>query len=903
MSQCLRCSKPCIAAGVFCDECRALLQMGMQQVEVHVSGKPLERISDSRSIANVRQKSSPLGDATYASGSEQAVDKSNTAQRNRRMPRASRLTPIHDISADIQRESTPKLKASEATSHMRGRPLGSVALKTVEKPQKADNDRHQPYIWPWLQDTYIEESDSWATRTDPLKSRHLPNKAEAARIEKEDIRRAQAEQRAALSGPRLKLGSRRMRIAFSVLAIVILLALTLDLVLIFLAFVHPGTHVAGGMPMLTLSPNKATIGQSVRLHISNFPPTTDVLVTHDVGEAVHTNTVSPLIKVGSSGTADVELVIDSNWGPGFHTIEAEDVTTRYTTSTTLQVIGSGSTKPSHLFTDNTFLNMGSDVQYANTIQTLVLRNSGGGSISWVASSNKPWLLTTPTQGTFSTSQAISIAVARTNLKPGDYKGTLTISSNVGAAHVKIGMTVLPLSTTAGPVLVVAPAVFTFVSTDGGADPNSQLLTISNPGSQALNWSLSSNTPTSAGPSSPTPISTTNWVSTDVTAGTVAAHATGFVHIIVHSQNVLPGTYTDTLVFGANQGTLNNPQEVPVSLTIQPRCGLTINTGGLLFTAVSGQANPGNQTLGLSASAGCSDTTRWQATYTANWLTLAPTSGQLKGTAVASVGVNVGSLNPGTYSTTIAFSAGQSTQNVSVQLIVQAPPAASAPIMGISSPNLNFSNAQGQANPPGQVVTITNNGGSPLYWHTTTILLGTSWLGAAPTGGVIAAGQTGHVTVRVDTSQLTPATYMGQIILNGTDATGAAAAGSPQTIAVNLVVQTPCALAEPSSSSLSFSAIQGTIEPVPQVVTVVAAGNCGWPLRLHASITNAASWLALKLSDHVLINGQSVTILAMTKTAGLAPGSYTAQISIDATDGPGILVQGSPKFITVTLTVT
>src|SRR5205085_10065839 len=119
----------------------------------------------------------------------------------------------------------------------------------------------------------------------------------------------------------------------------------------------------------------------------------------------------------------------------------------------------------------------------------------------------------------------------------------------------------------------------------------------------------------------------------------------------------------------------------------------------------------------------------------------------------------------------------------------------------------FSTTQGQHPPPGQLVTITNTGQDTLQWHTMVNQLVLPWLSASPTGGAVAPGQTGQVTVNVDTTNLTPGTYSGQVVLEGTDAKDPtiAAGGSPQRVTVNLLVLPPCTLAQPSLSVLGFSA--------------------------------------------------------------------------------------------------
>src|SRR5207244_12415717 len=138
---------------------------------------------------------------------------------------------------------------------------------------------------------------------------------------------------------------------------------------------------------------------------------------------------------------------------GCHTPEAEDVATRHTANTTLQMTGAGPTRPSHLLIAATALELGADYQGANTTQILMLHNAGGGSITWAGSSDQPWLMLSPTQGVFSANQTITVAVERANLEPGDYKGTLIFSSNVGPAQrVQVRMSVRSLPPNAGAVM-------------------------------------------------------------------------------------------------------------------------------------------------------------------------------------------------------------------------------------------------------------------------------------------------------------------------------------------------------------------------------------------------------------------------------------------------------------------
>lgn len=883
------------------------------------------------SYANVADQTISM--LTEAARRIEEAEPTRRERKGRPYSRAPRLAPMRDISADIQRASTPLPKVQKSVEAVEDENL-SRSLTLNANEQRSNNspvqdvqiqdsssaadhalkDADLPDLWPWL-DSGLEdkEVDNWANQTDPLLSRHFPNSAESARIEEEDMRRAAAEGIPTAPFPtyRRPRQSPRLRIAFIALAIFAVLAMIADGILLSLALGHSHhtSNAPSGPPTLMLSSTQTTSGQTVQVTISHFTPQTKVLLTHDIEEAVQTTSGSAIIPIGSDGGATASVMIDVTWGPGFHLLFAEDILTRYTASATLQIIGQGPTPPPRLMLQQNSIDFGAAIQGANSIQNLTLLNSGGGSIIWTANSSKSWLQVSPPQGMFSKSQTIVIAAQRSGLKPGDYKGTITFASNVGASQrLDVQMTVRQLSPNAGPVLSLTPAVLSFTTSDGNPQTQTQVLTISNPGSQTLNWSLSVSDPASQ--SSQNALfhmlsEKTDWLSTNLVSGTIQPGSSEPIAVNVQSQNLLPGTYLGTLIFSGH-GVIDSPQPVSVSLTVQPHCGLITSPAGLSFIAVQGQGNPSNQTLNLSLTNSCDGSiVTWHAIPSAGWLTTTPASGQLRGAmnAVTSVGVNSSGLAPRTYYGQVAFVTGQSTQTVAVQLVVQPAPPPAEPIMSASPLNLNFSNTQGQPNPSGQVVTITNNGNGPLKWNTTVNQLASSWLYAAPSGGTVAPKQTEQVTVSVDTTKLTPGTYVGQVILDGKDINGHDASGSPQTVTVNLVVQPPCVLSQPSSSALTFSYTQGGTAPSPQNVTFTGTGSCAWPLNWVTAPSPMPSWLSLNPSSgSIKASGESAAIQVGVNASTLQPGTYTQQISISATDSAGAQAQGSPRTFSVTLTV-
>ncbi len=390
MNQCLRCRKPCEASSVFCDACRALLRTQLwqeadtrseaafstlpviamspedeqEQLWVNSNSDPLERITSPHpivksEIASAPQTPQPI--EPYENMVEQAVSRLNEAaqrieqveqaqhgsRRGIRVPRASRLAPLPDISSEICRESTPMPSVLQSQQSVFGVP--AVPNMPVE-----DLGQRMPDLWPWLQDTDQEENDNdnWANHTDPLMARHFPNSAEIARIEEEDMRRAIAEGAVTMSPlpSSKKKRTHRIRLIFAVLATLALVALIADssLITFVLLHSHRGTSVVNGVPTLTLSSNEASLGQTILLHINHFSPNTHVFITHDIEIPVQLTSGTAIVNAGASGSTNVSMVVDNSWGPGFHTIDAEDSLTRYTASATLQIGNSGPTPPSHL---------------------------------------------------------------------------------------------------------------------------------------------------------------------------------------------------------------------------------------------------------------------------------------------------------------------------------------------------------------------------------------------------------------------------------------------------------------------------------------------------------------------------------------------------------------------------
>ncbi|GHO43686.1 BACON domain-containing protein [Ktedonospora formicarum] len=944
MNKCRRCGEGCPDDAAYCEKCLSA-QPSQEKLVSHAgthSGAPsfatvpielAEHANEPEAnafVANPDYSTQPDEEQSptippMSHLTDQTVDKLNDAARRMnavetrepRLRRISRLSPLQDISSEVQRTNTPHPSQG----------MTQPSLEDAHEGERKQRNRNRdalelslpmPDFWPWLPEQGEEEeeseADKWNNFNDPLLSRHLDPIA-AERIEQEDVRRAIADGHlppfpVVNQAYSFFKDRRRLRLFFVIAALLILVSLVFDSLLV--SFSLLGSHTNNRdntIPTLALSSTTASYGQNLTLHISNFRAHSRLYLTHDIGEPIRVNGGRTLVTLGDVGEASVTVSIDSSWEPGFHLLQVEDVDTRYIASTTLHITD-GPSRPSHFLLSTKQMDMGNGYQGANTLQQLILHNSGSGSIDWSVSSDQPWLQATPTQGTFSGQQTILIGVQRANLKAGSYTGTLTFASNVGSPQsVKIQMSVRELPPYAGAVLQVTPVTLSYDTMDGNKGATPQALMVSNPGTQPLYWSLASNQPVNNDQNAylreldPN----LNWLRVNRLTGTIAPHESSAIPLTIDSEKLLPGTYLNMLSFNIGQGHtgINTPQSVAIALTVKPQCSITASMAFMDFVAVAGANHTSTQTLLIKSGNSCPNNIGWQASTLAKWITLTPNSGQLDSTsgATTTVGIAPNNLKPGTYRDTVSITAGHSSLSLPVKLTIQKPPTPMSPILGASPLNLNFRTTAGKGALPGQSVTLTNTGKSPLTWNTAINYMISPWLGASPSRGTIAPGQSGQVLINVNPSKLSPGEYMGQVIIHGVDSKNRPVGGTPQSIMVSLTVAPPCTLAQPSSNALAFSAIKGSGNPMAQSITLSANGNCSWPLGWKANIVGSASWLSLSANYGTFTaSNQSTTLVFNTSIVGLDPGIYTAQVNVQANESTKTAAQGSPRTLTVTLTV-
>lgn len=181
---------------------------------------------------------------------------------------------------------------------------------------------------------------------------------------------------------------------------------------------------------------------------------------------------------------------------------------------------------------------------APTPQTVVIANSGGGTLSWTASSSATWLTVSPTFGTAPTT--VTVSANPLSLSQGVYNGTITVTASGATNSPQVASVTLTVTATP-PSISLSKTQCQFSYLSGGVTPASQAVVVSNAGGGALSWSAASSA---------------QWLSVSPTSGTAPTTLTVFVN----PTSLNPGNYNGTVTVTAT-GATNSPQVLLVALTI------------------------------------------------------------------------------------------------------------------------------------------------------------------------------------------------------------------------------------------------------------------------------------------------------------------------------------------------
>jgi hypothetical protein len=208
------------------------------------------------------------------------------------------------------------------------------------------------------------------------------------------------------------------------------------------------------------------------------------------------------------------------------------------------------------------------------------------------------------------------------------------TSEIGRASVTVQEGSPPVEP---PAIGVSPKNLSFTATQGGANPATQTLSMSNTGDGTLSWTAADNA---------------SWLTLSPASGT----GDGAVTLTVTTGALAAGNYSAAVTLNATEA---DSVTVPVTFTVATAsapAAIGVSPTSLSFTATRGGSDPATQTLSISNTG--NGTLNWTAVDNAPWLTLLTLLGQASGTgnAVVPVSVSTGGLAVGTYTGSITISA-------------------------------------------------------------------------------------------------------------------------------------------------------------------------------------------------------------------------------------------------------
>lgn len=498
------------------------------------------------------------------------------------------------------------------------------------------------------------------------------------------------------------------------------------------------------------------------------------------------------------------------------------------------------------------------------------------TVTAATSTGGSWLTVTPAANS-TTGQPFTVSANPTNLTPGTYNGTITVSPGIGATSGNGSQTIAVTLTVANdPFLLVngssaaTAAAVNLPYQVGQAAPQAQILNFTSSTGAPLNYTVTS-AETSCG--------SVNWLTvgqslTGTTNGTLTVGASNLSSLTAGQ------TCTGTITVTANNPAtgnqaINSPVTIPVNLYVSNNPLLVNSPTSLTFTSPVGGSGSTQQVLVQSTNPNSALTYTVSETTTngGNWLAVGPLSGgTASGSNVINVSVVPGLLSAGTYSGSVTItSTGVANSPVTIPVTLQI----TSGSISLSQNSANLVYTVGGSNPTPVTVNVTATGG-PLNF-TAAANSGTSganWLSVTPTTGTTP----GTLTISANGANLSPGTYLGTVTVNSPNA-----ANSPSTIAVTLTVNsgTLTATPAPTSGGLTLTLPQGGTTPATQTITLAGAPGA---LNFTASATTSTggNWLTVTPSSGTTPG--TVTISAAAGT--LAVGTYTGTVTISAPGATG-----------------
>lgn len=248
--------------------------------------------------------------------------------------------------------------------------------------------------------------------------------------------------------------------------------------------------------------------------------------------------------------------------------------------------------PPRLVIDKPRLSFAYPLTAAARSELLVVSDAGSGTLQFQAVAHADfggnWLSVSPSSGTATPAQSVDLVIGANpaGLKPGTYRGSITVSSRSTGDSQVIPVTMTISSATQAILLSHSGLTFTTVRQGGVSPP--QTFAVLNIGTGAMNWTASTTT-----------LSGGEWLSaTPASGSSVAGSPPPKVKVTVNQTGLAPGRYYGLVRIKA-PGAANTPHVITVILRVLPAftdIGPVVTPSELVFTQTAGAPSPSSKSV-------------------------------------------------------------------------------------------------------------------------------------------------------------------------------------------------------------------------------------------------------------------------------------------------------------------
>ena len=401
-----------------------------------------------------------------------------------------------------------------------------------------------------------------------------------------------------------------------------------------------------GTSIMSLSP--ASLSFSAKM--GDLPPVGQTLTLQNTGAIsldwsastdqswCHVGPPSGNLAPGNSTSLTVTVDAPSNVGT-FNCNVTVSSTVSPSQSTTVSYTVNAATPATISLSPTSFNFSGISGGSAPTGQTLTVRNTGTGNLTWYATLNQAWCHISPSSGMVSPgSSAVATVTVDAPTNVGSFGCSVAVSGpNTTNGPQNSGLTynvTVPLSAT----MVLSNTAFVFSAVVNGTAPSGQSLTIRNSGAAVLNWTATANQ---------------TWCRVSPASGSLLPGATANATVSVDAP-FGGGAYNCGINVSA-PNTTNSPQAVSATynITSSPTAIVSLSPLTFQFLASAGGGTPSSQILSVRNVGNAS--LRWNSAINQSWCHISPSSGTVAQGGSASVNVSVDRpSNVGTFGCSITI---------------------------------------------------------------------------------------------------------------------------------------------------------------------------------------------------------------------------------------------------------